>query len=122
MAIKVGIDIVKVSRIRESIRRRGRVFLERIFTPEEIRICSRKASRDLSYAARFAAKEAFFKALGGADKKLRYQDIEVQSLPSGAPALVLSSLMRKKLGLGRKSITVSLTHEKEFAVAVVIVS
>ncbi len=64
MIVGIGIDIAEVPPIRQSIERFGQRFLERIFTPGEMRYCDSKANRMERYAARFAAKEAAMKALG----------------------------------------------------------
>lgn len=120
MAAGIGIDIVKVSRIRSAIQKGGKRFLERVFSPVEISYCKHKAQKFLSYAGRFAVKEAFIKAIGGTDAKVRYRDIEVKTLASGQPTLKLSSSLLKKFRITQNKIAVSLAHEKEFAVAVVV--
>ena len=64
MIVGTGIDIAEVPRVAASIERFGRRFLERVFTPEEIRYCESKANKTERYAGRFAAKEAAMKAIG----------------------------------------------------------
>ena len=78
MIVGTGIDIAEVERIAHSIERFGRRFLERVFTPEEIRYCESKANKAERYAGRFAAKEAAMKAIGtGWNRGVTWHDIEV---------------------------------------------
>ncbi|MBX3287927.1 MAG: holo-ACP synthase [Acidobacteria bacterium] len=122
MIVSTGIDIVEVYRIRDAITRTPR-FAERIFTPAERAYCeSRGAAAYQSYAARFAAKEAFFKALKtGWRGKLSWHDVEVVNDGNGAPSLAISNeadrLMQE---LGAARIHISLSHTREAAVAQVI--
>jgi holo-[acyl-carrier protein] synthase len=95
----VGVDIIEISRIEDSIKRLGQPFLDRIYTPKEIETYRGKLP---SLAARFAAKEAVIKALDAPG--LNPQDIEVLSAPDGKPLLTLSGKAKKKadaLGIGR---------------------
>ena len=121
MAVQTGIDIVKVSRVRDAVRKSGKRFLNRIFTPREIQICNQKASKYLSFAARFAAKEAFFKALQG-KPSLEFKEVEIKTDRTGQPSISLASKVKKRLKLSSKKIALSLAHEKEFAIAIVIIS
>ncbi|RME01795.1 MAG: holo-[acyl-carrier-protein] synthase [Calditrichaeota bacterium] len=121
MAIQgIGVDIVEVDRIEEMIGQWRERFLRRIFTPEEIAICSRKARPAVSYAARFAAKEAFSKAMGtGLGGELSWQDFSVGNLASGQPVAVLSPRLEKKLRPGQ--VLLSLSHSEKYAIAMVII-
>ncbi|MBX3244069.1 MAG: holo-ACP synthase [Acidobacteria bacterium] len=122
MIVSTGIDIVEVYRIRDSITRTPR-FAERIFTSAERTYCeSRGAASYQSYAARFAAKEAFFKALKtGWRGKLSWHDVEVVNDENGAPTLTISNEAdRLMLEMGASKIHISLTHTREAAVAQVI--
>ena len=87
MIVGTGIDIAEVPRIAASIERFGRRFLERVFTPDEIRYCESKANKAERYAGRFAAKEAAMKAIGtGWSRGVTWQDVEVRRVPgSGRP-------------------------------------
>jgi len=106
MIIGTGIDIAEVPRIREAIERFGERFLQRIFTPGEIRYCDSKANRVERYAARFAAKEAAMKALGtGWNHGVRWRDCEVVRMPGGRP---------------NKHAALSISHTAEQAIAQVI--
>jgi len=110
----VGVDIIEVGRIQRAIGRWGERFLVRVFTPAELELCRRKPA---SLAARFAAKEAVMKALGGAQ---RWQEIEVLRGPGGEPRLRLLGRARaraRRLGL---ELVVSLSHCREYAIASVI--
>ena len=80
MIVGLGVDIAEVDRIAAAIVRRGRPFLERVFTPAEIAYCERHRNRFERYAGRFAAKEAAMKALGtGWTCGVRWRDIEVDA-------------------------------------------
>src|SRR5215472_18426327 len=88
MIVGTGIDITEVQRIANSIERFGRRFLERVFTPEEIRYCESKANKAERYAGRFAAKEAAMKAIGtGWRLGVSWKDLEVQRAPGGRPTI-----------------------------------
>jgi holo-[acyl-carrier protein] synthase len=120
--IGLGADIAEVDRIEAAIKRHGRPFLERVFTPREIEYCERYRASGERYAARFAAKEATMKALGtGWRRGVRWVDIEVARLDSGRPTIKLFGATRQhadRLGVSR--IHVSLTHSGNLAFAEVI--
>jgi len=122
MIFGIGTDIIEVKRIKRLIEKNPR-FRDRIFTQKEIDYCEKKKNRAHSYAARFAAKEAFFKAQGtGWRKGVAFKDVEVINRPSGKPELVLygkSKEMVKKNHI--KNIQISLSHVAETAHAVVII-
>jgi len=122
MIVGTGIDIAEVDRIRQSIERFGRRFIERVFTADEIRYCESKANHVERYAARFAAKEAAMKAIGtGWDHGVTWHDVEVRRLPGQRPTMVFHGKAAEffaKLGATRAQL--SLTHTKEFAMAQVI--
>ncbi|MBQ9279873.1 MAG: holo-ACP synthase [Clostridia bacterium] len=123
MAICCGTDITSVERIRDSIHEYGDTFLKRIYTDEEISYCeSRRMSKFQSYAARFAAKEAAYKALPveGAS----WHDAEIIRLPNGKPVLKLHGKLAevaKDMKIDEKNISVSLSHDTSFAVATVVI-
>ena len=90
MIYGIGVDLVSVSRIERVIGRWGDRFVERVFTPDEVEFCSNRASPSHAFALRFAAKEAFSKALGlGMRKGLKWRDIEAFNYPEGKPGLKL---------------------------------
>ena len=122
MIVGTGIDIAEVDRIAASIERFGRRFVERIFTPDEIRYCESKANKAERYAGRFAAKEAGMKAIGtGWNRGVRWQDIEVQRAPGSRPTVIFhgkAGEFFRKLGAVRAHL--SITHTKASAMAQVI--
>lgn len=109
--IGVGVDIIEVQRVEKLIKKNAR-FLSRVFTETEISYCSSKANKYQHFAARFAAKEAFFKALG---KKINWTDVGIRNLPSGKPVLDIRSGIR----LPFRRAEVSISHLKEYAIAAV---
>ena len=122
MVVGLGTDLAEISRVARSIERFGQRFLERVYTPGEIEYCMRKKGFAESFAARFAAKEAGAKALGtGISRGVSWQEFEVRRAPSGKPSLHLSgraAQLAAELGMVRMAL--SLTHSREFAMAVVI--
>jgi holo-[acyl-carrier protein] synthase len=119
--VAVGIDIIEVERIRNLLEQSER-FRQRVFTDTEQAYCSPKKNAALSYAARFAAKEAFLKALGtGLSEGLSYKDIEVVNDKKGKPELNLYAKAKEMVvRKGAKAWHVSLSHLQELAAAVVI--
>jgi holo-[acyl-carrier protein] synthase len=122
MVVGVGTDLIEIARIANSIDRFGERFLRRIFTPREIAYCQTKKNAAESFAARFAAKEAGAKALGtGISRGVGWLELEVAREPSGKPRLELSGRAAewaRRLGVGRTSL--SLTHSRDVALAVVV--
>ena len=122
MIVGTGIDLAEVARIRRSVERFGRRFIERIYTPLEIAYVERKANQFERFAARFAAKEAGMKAIGtGWRRGVRWKDFEVANLPSGRPTLRLHGVAAKVAeDLGVRNISLSLTHTSEAGMAFVV--
>jgi holo-[acyl-carrier protein] synthase len=120
MILGVGVDVCEVRRMRQALARAA--FRRRVFDAVETRDCERRARREEHYAARFAAKEAFFKALGsGWAKGLAWADVAVRSADGGAPSLRLGgAAARRARDLGVVRSHVSLTHSGDYAVAVVV--
>lgn len=119
MIIGIGIDVIEISRIREMEERWGARFIERVFTEDEIAYCSAKSNRAESYAVRFAAKEAFAKALGtGWDGNFQWKDFSTRTISGGKPVALLS--IAKQHRLLNTRIHLSLSHSDHFATAVVI--
>jgi len=112
MVIGIGIDIIDVERVQKLAEKNPR-FLERIFTPKEIDYCLKKKNKYQHLAARFAVKEAFFKAIG---KRISWQDVELFNLRSGKPQLDIKFKERFSI----QKALVSISHLKEYAVAAVI--
>lgn len=118
----VGIDMIEVDRVASRIAKE-QGFRELVFSPGEIAYCSAKAHPGEHYAARFAAKEAFFKALGtGWAAGTAFHEVEVLPDAQGAPQLRLLGETAHTLdGMGLSKIWVSLTHLGSLAAAVVVV-
>ena len=122
MIVGLGLDIAEVDRMEVAIGRHGAPFLERLFTPREVAYCESHKNRFERYAARFAAKEAAMKALGtGWSRGVRWRDIEVSNEPGGKPTLRLEGVAAEFAGrLGVKTISLSITHSGNLALAQVI--
>lgn len=122
MIVGLGTDLAEVNRIRESISRFGDRFLNRVYTTGERNYALKKPNAAERFAARFAAKEAGMKAIGtGWNRGVTWKDFEVVNEPSGRPKLVLhgvAQLIATNLKVER--ISISLTHTKDMAFAVVI--
>jgi holo-[acyl-carrier protein] synthase len=122
MIVSIGVDIIEVYRIRETLTRTPR-FVERVFTLAEREYCDAKgAASAQSYAARFAAKEAFLKALRtGWRGKITWHDIEIYNDAQGAPSLKINGEAQKILeNLGANRVHLSVSHTTEHATATVI--
>ena len=117
MKIKCGTDIIEIDRIKDSVDNIGDSFVNRVYTENEIKYCkSKKKQKYQHYAARFAAKEAVFKAIskGLEDKyKINWKDIEIVNNSQGRPAVFMN-------GIEQKNIDISISHCKEYAVATVV--
>jgi len=118
----IGIDIVKIERFKRALERWGDRLSTRVFTPQELSICHAKAQPSRHLALRFAAKEAFLKALGiGMFQGVAWNDIEIVNDPSGRPHMNVrgeaEAICRKK---GITEIFVSISHEAEYGVAYVL--
>ena len=112
----IGIDIIEIFRIEKAIARWGEGFLYRVYTTPELRLYRKKPS---SLAVRFAAKEAVIKALGKSTS-LSLREIEILSDPSGKPVVNLYGRTQNQArGLGLDGFAISLSHSKEYAVAMV---
>ena len=120
MIIGIGIDIIEVARIERLLTKQNR-FQKRIYTEKEIAYCEMKKNNAQNYAARFAAKEAFLKAIGtGWRQGVAFREIEVVNNPQGKPEIFLSGKTKEIAdNLGITNIQVSLSHLKDYAIAVV---
>jgi len=121
MILGIGVDVVHVGRIRHWESVPGLV--ERYFHPEEAADArARGAGESLSLAARFAAKEAFGKALGTGLAGIRLGDIQVVNNKSGRPDILLHGTALERLrAVGGARVHVSLTHESDNAIAIAII-
>ena len=97
MTIGLGTDIVEIVRIKKAVEKGGEAFLEKVYTPQEISSYAKRNKSGYSYlAGRWAAKEAFSKALGcGIGENCSLSEIDISETPSGAPALELSGNAKK---------------------------
>jgi holo-[acyl-carrier protein] synthase len=121
MVIGIGIDIIEIDRIKKSIETYGNKFLSKIYTPIEIDYCNSKANKFQHYAARFAAKEAVYKALAtGWQKDLHWQDIEIINQPTGMPIASLKGKLKKFL-TNDKDLKISLSHSNNYVTCVAII-
>ncbi len=118
MILGIGTDIVLVSRIQDALEKYGDRFLRRIFTEGEREYCEAQKYKFQHYAARFAAKEAFSKAIGtGLTGDMTWTSVEVVKRRSGEPFLRLHNKIAEKYGDCR--VLVSLSHTSESALAMV---
>jgi len=118
-AVRVGVDLIEIERIRVALARHGDGFKERCFTAGEIAYCDAKPNPPQHYAGRFAANEAVGKALGSG-VYFTWKEIEVRGRPK--PGVHLSgrtAAWAEKIGAGR--IELSMTHSRELAAAVAVV-
>ncbi len=122
MIVGTGVDIIEVERVAEAIERYGERFLRRIYTAGEIKYCQSKRNSSERFAARFAAKEAAFKAIGtGLRMGVAWKEVEVRREPSGRPSLNFSgAAAAHAVALGMKRASLSISHTAELAIANVI--
>ena len=120
--IGTGIDIVNIDRIERIIARWGALFLARVFTEKEIQWCRRRARPASCFALRFAAKEAFLKAIGwGLQNGIRWTDMEVERTPLGKPLLSFHRKVKEIVETQKiERVHLTLSDEPPFALAHVI--
>lgn len=116
MKVTTGTDIIEIERIKNSIEKFGDTFLNTIFTEKEIEFCeSHKNQKYQHYAARFAAKEAVFKALSFYYTECKWKEFEILTRNDGKPIVNLKSEVP-----GLESVDISLSHCKTYSVANVV--
>jgi len=120
MILNTGVDIIEVERIKEVLEKFGERFLKRIYTEREVAYCeSFNATKYVHYAARFAAKEAFSKAIGtGITQGFKFNEIGIRNEASGKPVLELTGDLAEKWG--NYKVHISLSHTKENSIAFVV--
>lgn len=122
MIYGIGIDLVENNRIEKIVARWGAKFLQRVFSIGEVSYCEKHVKASIHFAARFAAKESFLKALGiGLGMGVRLREIEVVHDNNGKPDLSLSG--EAKIQIEKRCITgihLSLTHTDNYATAIVL--
>ena len=119
-----GVDIIKNSRINNSLKIKG--FLNRIFTEKEIQQGKKLKNKISFYAKRFAAKEAFVKAIGtGFRSDINFIDIEIKNYKNGKPYISLSkklnNFLQKKFKIQKYKVFLSLSDEKDYSIAFVVI-
>ena len=120
-----GVDIVENKRIKNSLKNKN--FINRIFTKNEISQSKKINNKTNYYAKRFAAKEAFVKALGeGFRNNINFNDIDVTNDKKGKPIIIISrnikNFLKKKFKLGKYRIFLSLSDERNHSIAYVIIN
>ena len=123
----IGTDIVNINRMEKSLKRYGRKFKNKIFSKKEIIYCEKKNNSGAFYAKRFAAKEALSKALGvGIRKGISFKNIEISNDIYGKPYIKLwgatDDYLKKKIKNKKYNIHLSLSDDKPWAQATVIIS
>jgi len=122
--IGIGTDITECLRIARMIERHGELFLNRVFTPEEIDYCGSRKQATQHFTGRWAAKEAALKALGtGWVRGISWRDVEVRNQPGGKPTLAVrggAKEIARQLGVTKMLVTIShcRTHATAYVVAV----
>ena len=120
-----GVDIVENKRIKNSLKNRN--FINRIFTKNEISKSKKLNNKTNYYAKRFAAKEAFVKALGeGFRNNINFNDIDITNDKKGKPLIKISKnvkkILKRKFKLSKYKIFLSLSDEKKYSIAYVIIN
>lgn len=117
MELAVGVDVIEIGRVRRVLDRHPERFLRRVYTPEEVAFCR---GRLPELAARFAAKEAVMKALGTGARGLAWREIEILPNRRGKPLVYLHGRAKQRgQTIGLRGVDISLTHDGNFAIAVV---
>ena len=116
----IGVDVVDVLRLKKTLEKQGKIFLEKVFTEKEVKYCKSRKNPHEHFAARFAAKEAVGKAMQtGWKGHFRWKDIEVVNEPSGAPKVVLYREVSETLS--NCTVHLSLSHTENTVVAFAII-
>ncbi len=127
MIVGLGSDLIDIRRVEKTLERYGERFINRVFTPIEVRKSEGRRQRAASYAKRFAAKEACSKALGtGLNQGVFWRDMGVVNLPSGKPTMMLTGGAAKRLaalvpGGHRPEIHLTITDDFPLAQAFVVI-
>jgi len=121
----IGTDIANINRIKKSLKNKN--FIDRLFSKNEVKKCNNQINKANCYAKRFAAKEAFSKAMGtGISRGINFNEIIVHNIKSGKPNIKLlgntKKIVNKILNKKKFNIFLSLSDDKPFAVATVVIS
>ncbi len=119
MKILHGIDIVDITRISNSLQRSN--FLTRVFSEEEIKLFQFKKFSHKTIAGNFASKEAFFKAIGTGIIDFSFKYISILRNENGSPYIKIDNYLKKKIDINLSNISISISHEKKYAIASVII-
>ncbi len=121
MKIYCGTDIIETDRIKEAIQTQGKSFLNKVFTIHEIEYCeNRKSQKYQHYAARFAAKEAIFKALStmlNNKYDITWQNIQIKNIGNGKPLVEFINTQLENI----ESIDISMAHIKDYSTATAVI-
>jgi holo-[acyl-carrier protein] synthase len=121
MVIGIGIDIIEIDRIKESVDEYGNQFLNKVYTDDELKYCLSKKNKYQHLAARFAAKEAIYKAISSNwDSELSWHDMEIINAPNGMPEVKFKGNLEKFLS-NEKSLKISMSHSRDYVVCMAIV-
>jgi len=123
----IGTDIVNIKRMEKSLKKRGSKFKAKIFSKKEIKYCEKSKNPAAFFAKRFAAKEALSKALGtGIRKGINFKNIEISNDNLGKPSIILKgtteNFLKKKISTKKYFIHLSLSDDRPWAQATVIIS
>ena len=121
MVIGIGIDIIEIERIKNSIERFGNSFLNKIYTQNELDYCLAKNNKYQHLAARFAAKEAIYKAVAtGWEKDSTWKSMEITNEPNGLPVVTFFGKLKEFLS-DDKDIKISISHSDNYVTCVAII-
>ncbi len=121
MILGVGIDIIEIDRIKKSVDNYGDHFLKKVFTQKELDYCLSKSNKYQHLAARFAAKEAVYKALASDwHEELTWQSIEISNEPNGLPIVTLHGELNKFLK-EKEDLKISMSHSRDYVACVAII-
>lgn len=117
--VGIGTDIIECLRISQMIEKHGDVFLQRVYTKDEIAYCSGRKAANQHYAGRWAAKEAVLKALGtGWAHGIQWTDVEVVNMQGGKPLIVLTGKAKEiSTEQGIREMMISISHCRHYATA-----
>ena len=122
MILGIGIDIIEIERIKKSVDKFGESFLKKIYTKTEIDYSISRKNKYQHLAARFAAKEAIYKALSSdTDRIYSWQDIEIYNEVNGLPKVKLFGQLKDYLG-SEKELRISMSHSENYVTCVALLS
>lgn len=122
MILGIGIDIIEIDRIKKSVEKFGDKFLNKIYTKTELSYCLNKANKYQHLAARFAAKEAIYKALSGdTDTVYSWQDVEIYNEPNGLPRVKFYGSLKNYLNADR-DLKITMSHSENYVTCFAVLS